>query len=67
LIPLDSSDIATPDGMDLFKKKSILCQIFYYSGLGGSSFPCERISAQEATAAHFVALVRERQRKVTQI
>jgi hypothetical protein len=60
LIPLDSSDIATPDGKGLFlTKKSISCRIFDYTGLGGSSFPCERISAQGAAAAHFVALVRE--------
>jgi hypothetical protein len=44
-----------------------LYQIFDYSGLGNSSFPCERISAQGAASAHFVAPVRERQRKVMQI
>jgi hypothetical protein len=32
-----------------------------------SSFPCEQISAQGAATAHFIAPVRERQRKVTQI
>jgi hypothetical protein len=58
-IPLDSSDIATPDGTGLFFLKSILCQIFDYSGLGGSSFPCERILAQGAAAAHFLAPVSE--------
>jgi hypothetical protein len=53
LVPLNSSDIATPDGTGSFLKiKSILCRIFDYSGLGGSSFRCERISAQGATAAH---------------
>jgi hypothetical protein len=51
--PLDSSDIATPDGKgSFFKIKSIWCRIFDYSGLGGSSFPCEQISAQGAAAAH---------------
>jgi hypothetical protein len=39
----------------LYIKKSIPCRIFDYSGLGSSSFPCERISAQGAAAAHFVA------------
>jgi hypothetical protein len=39
LLLLDSSDIATPDGTgSFFKIKSISCQIFDYSGLGGSSF-----------------------------
>jgi hypothetical protein len=57
LVPLDSSasDIAAPDGKgSFFKIKSILCRIFDYSGLGGiiRSFPCERISAQGAAAAH---------------
>jgi hypothetical protein len=33
---------------------------FDYSDLGTGSFPCERISAQGAAAAHFVAPVRER-------
>jgi hypothetical protein len=68
LVPLDRIDIATPDGTGSFKKKmSISCQIFNYSGLCSSSFRCEQISAQGATAAHFVAPVRELQRKVTQI
>jgi hypothetical protein len=53
--------------MGSFKKNSILCQIFEYSGLGGRSFRCEWFSAQGATAAHFVAPVRERQRKVMPI
>jgi hypothetical protein len=53
LLPLESSKIATPDGTGLFLKiKSILCRIFDYLGLGSSSFPCERISAQGATVAH---------------
>jgi hypothetical protein len=51
----------------LFFLKSISCRIFDYSDLGGRSFCCERISAQGASAAHFVALVREQQRKGTQI
>jgi hypothetical protein len=60
MVLLDSSDIATPDGTGSFKiKKSISYLIFDYSGLGGNSFPCERISAQGATAAHFLAPVRE--------
>jgi hypothetical protein len=42
LVPLDSSDIAIPDGTGSFLKiKSISCRIFDYSGLGGSSFRCE--------------------------
>jgi hypothetical protein len=53
LIPLDSSDIASPDGtVCFFKMTSILCLIFEYSGPGAGSFPCERISAQGAAAAH---------------
>jgi hypothetical protein len=48
-----------PDRMGSFFKKVDLCQIFDYSGLGGSSFPCEQIWAQGVAAAHFVALVRE--------
>jgi hypothetical protein len=53
LVLLDSSDIATPDGTgSFFIIKSILCLIFDYLGLGGSSFRGERISAQGATAAH---------------
>jgi hypothetical protein len=68
LVPLDSSDIATPDGTGSFcKKKLISCRIFYFSGLGTSSFRCERISTQRATTAHFVAPVRERQRNGVQI
>jgi hypothetical protein len=68
LVPLDSSDIATPDGTGLFFKiKSILCRILDFSGLGTSSFCCERISAQRATAAHCVAPVREQQRNGVQI
>jgi hypothetical protein len=66
LVPLDSSDITTPDGTGSFFKVDFMSN-FYYSVLGSSSFCCERISAQGATAAHFVALVRKRQRKVTQI
>jgi hypothetical protein len=46
LVPLDCSDIATPDKTGLFFKiKSISNQIFDYLGLGASSFRCERISA----------------------
>jgi hypothetical protein len=57
LVPLDSSDIATPDGTgSFFKIKSILCWIFDYLGLGASSFHYERISAQRATAAHSTPL-----------
>jgi hypothetical protein len=53
LVPLDSSDIATPDGTgSFFKIKSILCRIFDYSGLDGSIFSCEQISAQGVAAAH---------------
>jgi hypothetical protein len=37
-VPLDSSDTATPDVTGSFKKKSISCRIFDFSGLGGSSF-----------------------------
>jgi hypothetical protein len=40
---------------------------FNYLSLGGSSFPCEQTLAQGAAAAHFIAPVREWQRKVTQI
>jgi hypothetical protein len=58
LVPLDSSDIATPDGTgSFFKIKSILCRIFNFSGL-------ERISAQGAVATHVVAAACERQRSV---
>jgi hypothetical protein len=39
-----------------FKKKLILCRIFDFLGLGASSFRCERISAQGATAAHSTPL-----------
>jgi hypothetical protein len=54
LIPLDSSDIAAPDGTGSFLKiKSISCRIFDYSCLGVGSFPCERISAQRTAEAHF--------------
>jgi hypothetical protein len=57
LVPLDSSDIATPDGMGSFLKiKSIYCRIFDYSGLGASSFCCEQISAQGATTTHSTPL-----------
>jgi hypothetical protein len=53
LVPLDSSDIATPDGMSSFLKiKSISCQIFDFSGLGLGSLSCERILAIIAAAAH---------------
>jgi hypothetical protein len=53
LVPLDSSDIATPDRTgSFFKIKLISCRIFDYSGLDGRSFPCERILAQGAAAAH---------------
>jgi hypothetical protein len=53
LVPLESSDIATPDGTGSFSKiKFISCQIFYYSGLDSSSFCCEQISAQGTIAAH---------------
>jgi hypothetical protein len=58
-IPLDCSEIATPDGTGSFFLKSISCWIFYYSGHGGSSFPCERILAQGAATAPLVAPVRE--------
>jgi hypothetical protein len=55
--PLDSSDIATPTGTgSFFKIKSILCRIFDYSGLGGSIFCCERISAQGGATAHSTPL-----------
>jgi hypothetical protein len=68
LIPLDRSDIATPDGTgSFFKIKSILCKIFDYSGLGAGSFLCERISAQRAAAAHVVAAACELQRNGVQI
>jgi hypothetical protein len=68
LVPLDSSDIAIPAGTSSFLKiKLFLCLIFNFSGLGVSSFCSERISAQRATWAHFVALVRERQRNGVQI
>jgi hypothetical protein len=67
LVPLDSSDIATPDGTGLFEKKGDFVSNFYFSGLGASSFRSERISAQRATGAHFVAPVRERQRNGVQI
>jgi hypothetical protein len=50
LVPLDSSDIATLAGTGSFlKRKSILCRIFDFLGLGASSFYSERISAQRAT------------------
>jgi hypothetical protein len=43
-VPLDSSDIATPARTgSFFKKKSISCRIFDFSGLGASSFRSERI------------------------
>jgi hypothetical protein len=68
LVPLDSSDIATPDGMGLFFKiKSISCRIFDFSGLGAGSLPCERISAQGAAAAHVEAVACERQKNGVQI
>jgi hypothetical protein len=39
LVPLDSSDIATPDEFgSFFKIKSISCRIFEFSGLGDGSF-----------------------------
>jgi hypothetical protein len=67
LVPLDSSDIATPAGTgSLFKIKSISCQIFYFSGPGASSFRSERILAQRVTRAHFVTPVREQQRNGVQ-
>jgi hypothetical protein len=57
LVPLDSSDIATPAGTgSFFKIKSISCRFFDFSGLGVSSFCSERISAQRATGAHFTPL-----------
>jgi hypothetical protein len=57
LVPLDSSDIATPNGMGLFlKKKLISCQIFDFLGLGASSFLSERILAQRAIGAHSTPL-----------
>jgi hypothetical protein len=57
LVPLDSSDIATPAGTgSFFKIKSISCQIFDFSGLGAISFCSERISAQRATGAHSTPL-----------
>jgi hypothetical protein len=67
LVPLDSSDIATPARTGSFKKNAILCRIFNFLGLGASSFCSEQISAQRATRAHFVAPVRERQRNGVQI
>jgi hypothetical protein len=67
LVPLDSSDSATPGRTGSFVKiKSISCRIFDYSGLGDSSFCCVQISAQRVTADHFVAPVRERQRNGVQ-
>jgi hypothetical protein len=57
LVPLDSSDIATPAGTGSFLKiKSISCRIFDLSGLGASSFRSERILAQRATGAHSAPL-----------
>jgi hypothetical protein len=57
LVPLDSSDFATPDGTGLFFKiKSISCRIFNYSGLGGSSFAVSESQAQGATADHSTPL-----------
>jgi hypothetical protein len=46
LVPLDSSDIATPARTCSLKKKLISCRIFYFSGLGTSSFCSEQILAQ---------------------
>jgi hypothetical protein len=58
LVPLDSLDIATlPERVRFFfYKKSVSCQIFNFSGLGGSSFRRARISAQGTSGAHIVAL-----------
>jgi hypothetical protein len=67
LIPFNSSDTASPDETSLFKKKVYFVSIFDFSGLGGSSFCSEQISAQGAAAANFVSLAREQQRKVMQI
>jgi hypothetical protein len=61
MVPLD---IATPDGTGFLKSQF---RVEFSIILGGSSFCCEQISAQGATAAHNVAPDRERQRKVTQI
>jgi hypothetical protein len=55
LVPLDSSDIATPSGAgSFFFLKSISCRIFDFSGLGASSFRSARLSAQSTSRAHFV-------------
>jgi hypothetical protein len=37
LVPLDRSDIASPDGAGSFKKSDFVLN-FYFSGLGGGSF-----------------------------
>jgi hypothetical protein len=55
LVPLDSSDIDTLPERVRFKKKSISCRIFDFSGLGASSFRRARISAQDTSGAHFAA------------
>jgi hypothetical protein len=55
LVPLDSSDIATPSGARSFFLKSISCRIFDFSGLGASSFRSVWISAQCTSGAHFLA------------
>jgi hypothetical protein len=41
-VPLERSDIATPDGAGwFFKIKSISCRIFDFSGLGDGSLALE--------------------------
>jgi hypothetical protein len=65
LVPLDRSDIATPDGTGLFKKKiRVHVKILIIWVLAEDSFPLERISALGATAALFIAPVWELQRKM---
>jgi hypothetical protein len=63
LVPLDSSDIAMPDGTgSFFRIKSISCRIFDFLGLGTGSLPCEQILVLIAAAAHFIAAACEGQR-----
>jgi hypothetical protein len=53
LVPLDRSNIATPnENRFAFKLKSILCRIFYYSGLGlgNGSLPLELFLARGEAA-----------------
>jgi hypothetical protein len=47
LIPLDSSDIATPDRTGFLEKKLISCRIFDYSGFGVVVFPVSKSRLRE--------------------